>query len=196
MYMDCGSRNNQSYHSQLNRSRGSNPFPCTFLCDKNQQGKYYILPLLLLPTIFPHRWTMNSIVRLDTRGRLVIPNEFREPLNLKEGDEVLLSLDQKTDTIMISPIYGKPKDIVKMEIEFGDSPGCLARIAQKIADMKIDLVMTESKSSQRGKTARWNIIADLSKSPCSANEIKQSLLQSGYVEWMSITRIARERLHR
>lgn len=139
---------------------------------------------------------MNSIVRLDTRGRLVIPNEFREPLNLKEGDEVLLSFDQKTDTITISPIYGKPKDIVKMEIEFGDTPGCLARIAQKIADMKIDLVMTESKSSQRGKAARWNIIADLSKSPCSANEIKQSLLQSGYVESMSITRIARERLHR
>ncbi len=139
---------------------------------------------------------MNSIIRLDTRGRLVIPNEFREPLNLKEGDEVIMSLDQKTDTITISPIYGKPKDIVKMEIEFGDSPGCLAKIAQKIADMKIDLVMTESKSSQRGRIARWNIIADISKSLCSANEIKQSLLQSGFVESMSISRIARERLHR
>ena len=139
---------------------------------------------------------MNSIVRLDTRGRLVIPNEFREPLNLKEGDEVLLSLDQKTNTITISPIYGKPKDIVKMEIEFGDTPGCLARIAQKIADMKIDLVMTESKSSQRGKAARWNIIADLSKCSYSANEIKQSLLQSGFVESMSVIRIARERPHR
>ncbi len=139
---------------------------------------------------------MNTIVRLDTRGRLVIPNEFREPLNLNEGDEVLLSLDKKTDCITISPIYGKTKDLVKMEIEFGDSPGCLARIAQKLGDMKIDLIMTESKSSQRGKAARWNIIADLSKSSLSANEIKQSLLRSGFVESMSITRIARERLHR
>jgi AbrB family looped-hinge helix DNA binding protein len=139
---------------------------------------------------------MNTIVRLDTRGRLVIPNEFREPLNLNEGDEVLLSLDKKTDSITISPIYGKTKDLVKMEIEFGDSPGCLARIAQKLGDIKIDLIMTESKSSQRGKAARWNIIADLSKSSLSANEIKQSLLRSGFVESMSITRIARERLHR
>jgi AbrB family looped-hinge helix DNA binding protein len=139
---------------------------------------------------------MNTIVRLDTRGRLVIPNEFREPLNLNEGDEVLLSLDKKTDSITISPIYGKTKDLVKMEIEMGDSPGCLARIAQKLGDMKIDLIMTESKSSQRGKAARWNIIADLSKSSLSANEIKQSLLRSGFVESMSITRIARERLHR
>jgi len=94
---------------------------------------------------------MNSIIRLDTRGRLVIPNEFREALALKEGDEVILSLDRKTDTLKISPIYGKPTDLVRMELEFGDTPGCLAKIANKIADMKIDLVMTEPKSSQRGK---------------------------------------------
>ena len=139
---------------------------------------------------------MDSIVRLDTRGRLVLPNEFRESLNLKEGDEVLVSLDQKTDTITINPVYGKPTDLVKIEIEYGDTPGCLAKIAKKIADMKIDLIMTESKSSQRGKKARWNIIADISKCSYSVNEIKQLLLQSGFAESVSINKIARGRLHR
>jgi len=138
---------------------------------------------------------MNSIVRLDTRGRLVLPNEFREKLDLKEGDEVLISLDAKTDTITIGPIYGKPSDLVKIEIEFGDTPGCLAKIAKKIADLKMDLVMTESKSSQRGKRARWDIIADISKCSCSINEIKQFLLQSGFVESASINKISRDRLH-
>ena len=138
---------------------------------------------------------MNSIIRLDTRGRLVIPNEFREALNLKEGDEVLMSLDSKTDTLVISPIYGEPRDFLRMEIEFGDAPGCLAKIAQKLADMKIDLIMTESKSSQRGKRARWDIIADISKCSSSINEIKQLMLQSGFVEDMSIIPIARGRLH-
>ena len=139
---------------------------------------------------------MNSIVRLDTRGRLVLPNEFRESLNLKERDEVLVSLDQKTDTITINPVYGKPTDLVKIEIEFGDIPGCLAKIAKKIADMKIDLIMTESKSSQRGKKARWDIIADISKCSSSIIKIKQLLLQSGYAESVSINKIARGRLHR
>ena len=139
---------------------------------------------------------MDSIVRLDTRGRLVLPNEFRESLNLKEGDEVLVSLDQKTDTITINPVYGKPTDLVKIEIEFGDTPGCLAKIAKKIADIKIDLIMTESKSSQRGKKARWNIIADISKCSSSDSKIKQLLLQSGYAESVSINKIARDRLHR
>ncbi|MBN2066316.1 MAG: AbrB/MazE/SpoVT family DNA-binding domain-containing protein [Candidatus Thermoplasmatota archaeon] len=138
---------------------------------------------------------MNSIVRLDARGRLVLPNEFRESLNLKEGDEVLVSLDQKTDTLLISPIYGNQTDLVKMEIEFGDTPGCLAKIAEKVADLKIDLIMTESKSSQRGKRARWDITADMSKCPFSINEMKQTLLQSGFVESASITKISRDRVH-
>ena len=118
---------------------------------------------------------MNSIIRLDTRGRLVIPNEFRETLDLKEGDEVLLSLDSKTNTLIISPTYGKQSDLVKMEIEFDDSPGSLAKIANTIDQIKIDLVMTESKSFQRGKKARWNIIADVSKCSYSLNEIKKKL---------------------
>ena len=139
---------------------------------------------------------MNSIIKLDTRGRLVIPTEFREILNLKEGDEILLSLDSKTDTIVISPTYGEPKNLVKIEIDFDDTPGCLAKIAEKLAKMKIDLVMTESKSSQRGKKARWDIIADISKCKNSLNEIKQLLLQSGFVNSMSINMIARDSLHR
>ena len=138
---------------------------------------------------------MNSIIKLDTRGRLVIPNEFRETLDLKQGDNILLSLDSKTNTMTISPIYGESKDLVKIEIEFGDTPGCLAKIAKKIADMKIDLIMTESKSSQRGAKARWDIIADISKCNISINEIKQLILQSGFVETMSIQKIAREDLH-
>jgi AbrB family looped-hinge helix DNA binding protein len=151
--------------------------------------------MLYIPTKFPHRWKMNSIVKLDTRGRLVIPNEFRENLDLKEGDNVLLSLDSKTNTITISPIYGKPKDLIQVEIEFGDTPGCLAKIAGKLAELKVDLIMTESKSSQRGKKARWDIIADISKCSYSVNEIKQLMLQSGFVESMSINMIARGSLH-
>jgi len=138
---------------------------------------------------------MNSIVQLDSRGRLVIPSEFREALNLKEGDDVLISIDSKTDSLTIIPTYGEPTDLVKMEIEFGDTPGCLAKIAKKIADMKIDLVLTESRSSKRGEKARWDIIADVSKCSYSFNEIKQLLLQSGFVESMSITKISRDRLH-
>ena len=139
---------------------------------------------------------MNSIIRLDTRGRLVIPNEFRESLDLKEGDEVLISLDSKTNNLIISPTYGEPKDLVRLELVFGDIPGSLAKIAQEISNLKIDLIMSESKSFQRGKKARWDIIADISKCEFTSSDIKQKLIQTGFLESMSITKIARDRLHR
>lgn len=138
---------------------------------------------------------MNSIIRLDTRGRLVIPNEFREALDLKEGDNILLSLDSKTNTINISPLYGEEEYLIKMEIKFGDKPGSLAKIATALAELKVDLIMTESKSYERGTKARWDIIADISKSNLSIPEIKNELINTGFMEEASIKQITRDRLH-
>lgn len=135
---------------------------------------------------------MNSIIRLDTRGRLVIPTEFRETLDLKEGDEVLMSLDTETNTLIISPIFGNADNLVKIEIEFDDKPGSLAKLAETLAKINIDLVMTESKSFQRGKKARWTIIADMTKCPYGLNEIKKTLLQNHSVVSVSILKIARD----
>jgi AbrB family looped-hinge helix DNA binding protein len=135
---------------------------------------------------------MNSIIRLDARGRLVIPNEFRETLDLKEGDEVLMSLDTKTNTLTLSPIYGKKNKLVKIDIEFGDAPGSLAKLAETIAKINIDLIMTESKSFQRGKKARWSIIGDISKCPYGIDEIKKTLLHNHTVESVTIKKIQQD----
>jgi AbrB family looped-hinge helix DNA binding protein len=133
---------------------------------------------------------MNSIIRLDTRGRLVIPTEFRETLDLKEGDQVLMSLDAKTSTLVISPIYGSAEKLVKIDIEFDDKPGSLAKLAETLAKINIDLVMTESKSYQRGKKARWTIVADIAKCPYGAPEIKKTLLHNHSVSFVNISKIA------
>jgi len=138
---------------------------------------------------------MNSVIKLDTRGRLVIPNEFRETLDLKEGDNVLLSLDPNTNTLNISPLYGENEYLIKMEIQFKDKPGSLAKVATKLAELRVDLIMTESKSYERGKKARWDIIADISKLTLSPQEVKNELIDTGFVEDASIQQISRDRLH-
>ena len=107
-----------------------------------------------------------------------------------------MSLDTKTNTLTISPIYGKADNLIKIEIEFDDKPGSLAKLAEALAKINIDLIMTESKSFQRGSKARWYIIADITKCPYGVNEIKETLLQSHSVESVSIAKIARDRLHR
>ena len=139
---------------------------------------------------------MDTIVRLDTRGRLVIPNEFRESLDLRRGDSVLLSLDKASNSISISPVYGDQQNLVLMDIEFGDAPGSLAEAASILAKLGVDLVMTESKSFQRGARARWNIIADVSGSGKPVKEIQREIRKSKKVESVSIENIARGSVHR
>jgi acetolactate synthase I/III small subunit len=138
---------------------------------------------------------MNSINRVDTQGQLVIPNEFRNILDRREGDEVLLSQVTKTNTLTISSIYNKADNLITIEIELNDKPGSLATLAGTLAKNNIDLVMTESKSFQRGIKVRWYIIADITKCSYGANKIKKTLLQNSSVESVSITKIARDRLH-
>jgi hypothetical protein len=47
-----------------------------------------------------------------------------------------MSLDTKTNTLIISPIYGKADNLAKIEIEFDDKPGSLAKLAETLAKNK------------------------------------------------------------
>lgn len=139
---------------------------------------------------------MTTLIRLDTRGRLVIPTEYRESLNLKEGDQILLSHDATTNTLTISPINTEETKLYRIDLDFNDTPGSLAEIAIQLAELQIDLIKTESKSYNRGTKARWNIIADLSNTPQKPDELKKQLNKISIVEQASITPIARGCLHR
>jgi len=55
---------------------------------------------------------MGYIVTVDERGRIVIPKDIRERLNLKEGSKVEISVDEKGRIIItvrrmsVDDIYG------------------------------------------------------------------------------------------
>lgn len=150
----------------------------------------FIYPGWLSPTIFPWGVWVNTILKIDNRGRLVIPTEFREALRLKDGDELLLSLDEKINALVLSPISGQQSNLIRIEIEFADTPGSLAKTANVIAKMNLDLIMTESKSFQRGKAARWHIIADRSRCPFPNEDIRKTLLQTGLATSVTIMGIS------
>lgn len=139
---------------------------------------------------------MTAIIRLDTRGRLVLPREFREPLGLREGDRVLISLDQESGSINLSPVADEKKKLAKFDIIFGDKPRALASVADYLADQSVDLIMTQSRSTDRGKSARWEIIADVSLCKKTFPQLKKDLLASGSAKGVNIEKYARECLHR
>jgi len=148
----------------------------------------FIYPGVYVPQYSHGGFVVNTILRIDNRGRLVIPTEFREALGMKDGDELLLSLDEKINALVLSPI-GQQASLIRIEVEFSDTPGSLAKTASAIAKMNLDLIMTESKSFSRGKAARWHIIADRSRCPFPDEEIRKTLLQTGMATAVAISRI-------
>jgi len=98
--------------------------------------------------------------RLDSRSRLVVPQAFREMLGLKQGDEVFITLDEENERLIVRP--RTEKQVLVIEIEMGDEPGALARLAKTLFGAGVDLVSSESRSTSRGKAAVWRVVCDAS----------------------------------
>lgn len=94
-------------------------------------------------------------VKLDSKGRIVLPASFRNSLSLNENDYAYAALNEDNSTVVIST---KPKEkLFELKIELGDEPGSLAKLAKVLSDFKVDLVSTESHSIERTKTATWRV---------------------------------------
>ena len=125
----------------------------------------------------------SEIAKIDSKGRIVIPQAFREMLGMKENQEVSVMLDGKNGRIII----GRPeeKKLLQLIIGISDKPGSLARIATELARQKVDLVSTESRSLSRGKNAEWKIACNAS-SVKNLKALKKKLMQSG-ATYVSVT---------
>jgi AbrB family looped-hinge helix DNA binding protein len=114
-------------------------------------------------------------VKLDKKGRLIIPNAFRESLGMKTGESVVLTEDKENGRIIAYPIE---KNVRKLEILLGDQPGALASAAAILRDHNVDLVYTESRSIKRGKEAIWTVVADFTK--CNMSALKKALAKERF----------------
>ena len=99
-------------------------------------------------------------VKVDSKGRIIVPNSFRESLGIKPGENIEAHLDKENDRIILFPIE---KATRKLTVLFGDVPGSLAKVATILARNNVDLVYTSSRSLKRKQEAEWEIIADFSK---------------------------------
>ncbi|MBI5036410.1 hypothetical protein HZC09_03625 [Candidatus Micrarchaeota archaeon] len=115
-----------------------------------------------------------ELVKIDSRGRIVLPQSFRDYLGLREEDTAYAVLDEENRCLRISP--AAEENLVHIELILGDAPGSLAKAAAILSKEGVDLVATESHSVARGKQAIWRIVA---KSGKSVAELKKSLQLKG-----------------
>jgi bifunctional DNA-binding transcriptional regulator/antitoxin component of YhaV-PrlF toxin-antitoxin module len=122
---------------------------------------------------------MTEIVRIDSRGRITMPSHLREAARLSEGMYVMLVADLDEKEVRIVPFADPEAKLVEFRIAFSDMPGALAKAANILARMGVDLLSSESRTLRRGKSAEWIVVADVSRCKCNLEELEQQLIAGG-----------------
>ncbi len=100
-----------------------------------------------------------NIVKIDTKGRLLIPYHIREYLNLDEGSEFIIINSHNGELKVLPLVKGKTAEI---SIVLDDTPGSLAKVSAALAKLGIDIMMSQSRVIERGQIAEASMLVDIS----------------------------------
>jgi len=123
-----------------------------------------------------HGTKEQEIVRVDSKGRITIPARMREELELQEGTYAVVRFDRESKQINVSLFAGAKAKLVELKLKMSDRPGALARAARTLSELNLDLMTSSSRTIKKGDLAEWIVIADISQSNKSLEEIKSKIL--------------------
>lgn len=129
---------------------------------------------------------MSELIRLDSKGRVLIPQSVREALGFREGMYLMLIADLDRGEVLLTPFADPEARLMEFRIRLTDVPGALARVANVLADANVDLLHTESRTIRRGEYAEWIAVADVSKCNVEMDELKERILSVGKAEAVEI----------
>lgn len=134
---------------------------------------------------------ISGIVKVDSRGRILIPSTVRAGIGLAKGMYVMIHADTEKREIRVVPLAGPKAKLVSFRMTISDVPGALARVASIMAKHGVDLLSSQSRTLERGRTAEWIAVGDVSECKASLKSLREALEKEG-----SATDVKFERLER
>jgi bifunctional DNA-binding transcriptional regulator/antitoxin component of YhaV-PrlF toxin-antitoxin module len=121
-----------------------------------------------------------ELVKVDDRGRIVIPGSTRKVMKLVTGTKLLMEVDDENNEIKLKPFLGQDVKPVKIRLLMTDEKGALAKITTVIGEMGINLLYEEAHVVRKGVQAEWEAIADLATitEPLDVDQIKERILDT------------------
>ncbi len=126
-----------------------------------------------------------EILRIDERGRLLIPIVMRKSLNLVENSNILATCDVENGEIKLTPLqFSDQQNLIKIKILMEDKTGSLAHLAKAFADKQISLVHDESIILKKGLYAEWTVTIPIPAIPLE--ELIDHLKSTGYARNITV----------
>ena len=99
----------------------------------------------------------SNIAKIDSKGRILLPVHVRRSMNTEDGTEFVIFPED--GCIKILPLLkGKTAEL---RFLINDAPGSLAAVANALSDFGVNIIMSQSRTMPKNKTAEWDIIADI-----------------------------------
>jgi len=126
-----------------------------------------------------------EILRIDSRGRIVIPRSFRKTLGLKEGSQIMLISDPNENELRLVPLpFTDQTAFMRMRILMPDEPGALGKVSKVIGEMGLSLIYGQEIILKKGEAAEWNVIAPIPDMPME--EFKKIVIEKGGAKSVTI----------
>jgi AbrB family looped-hinge helix DNA binding protein len=118
---------------------------------------------------------LTGLVKVDSKGRITIPQTIRESLGIEAGMLVAMLADTEKKEIIVSPIMAENAKVVQIEITMQDRPGALARVTSKLSELKVDIIANRCTSITRREEGECTFIVDISQSSTDVEGIRKAL---------------------
>jgi len=129
---------------------------------------------------------MESLVRVDSKGRMLIPSSMRKKLRINNGTELVLMHGKEDNLLRIMPLSnGK---IVKCSVSVSNSPGSLSSVMEMLEMLNAGVMMSESRKFMGKDVSEWTFILDVSKLSGQPEALEEKLSMLECVKSVDIAR--------
>ncbi|MHA1522269.1 MAG: AbrB/MazE/SpoVT family DNA-binding domain-containing protein [Promethearchaeota archaeon] len=120
-----------------------------------------------------------EILKIDSRGRIVIPRGMRKSLGLKENSHIMLisNPDENELRIIPLPFSEDNQTFVRIRIIIHDEPGALGQVAKVFGELGLSLLYGQEVVIKKGSEAEWTVICPFPDVPME--DFKQQLIERG-----------------
>lgn len=118
---------------------------------------------------------LSEIVKVDPKGRLTIPQSIREALGIEPGMHIVMIADLDKREIELTPVTTSPETLYEIELRLLDKPGAFASVAEVLAKVNIDQLITRCTTIVRGEEAECTLVVDFSRSSITPDDLRTYL---------------------
>ena len=116
---------------------------------------------------------MQNLIKIDSKGRILIPAGFRKKLGIKPDSELVIIPGKEGRGVSIMPI--SDKNAAKCTVRIKDSMRGLSNVMEVMDMLNVGVLMSQSKNLMGNGTSEWTFILDTSKSNGESEKLEDRL---------------------